>query len=426
MTHPIEPRTPEVAHRPRLVHLTTTDISLELLLGPQLSAFIDAGYEVVGVSAPGEFVDRIEARGVRHVALDHATRAMAPREDLLAIGELTRLFRRLRPDVVHTHNPKPGLYGRLAARAARVPVVVNTVHGLYALPSDSWKKRAVVYALERLASTCSDAELVQNPEDLLTLRQVLREPRAKLTLLGNGIDLERFADWSDRDGVRSKVRAELGVDETAVVVGAVGRLVLEKGYVELFDAWERVAAEHPDAVLVVAGPDDTDKADAMPPEVTERARAAGVRLLGMRDDVHELYLGMDLYVLASHREGFPRSAMEAAASGLPIVATNIRGCRQVVDDDRTGLLVPARDADALDGAIGQLVGDAERRERMATAAASRARTEFDQQRIIATTLATYDRLLRAAGRPLPVPVRDESPPGNLQPTPEGVDPGTDG
>lgn len=387
--------------RPRLVHLTTTDISLELLLGPQLSAFVDAGYEVIGVSAPGPFVPQIEARGVQHVPLANATRAMAPHKDLLAIGELTRLFRRLRPDIVHTHNPKPGLYGRIAARAARVPVVVNTVHGLYAMPEDDWKKRAVVYSLERLASTCSDAELVQNPEDLVTLRRVLHEPAAKLTLLGNGIDLSRFGDHPDRDEVRAKVRAELGVDDATVVVGAVGRLVLEKGYVELFEAWERVRGDHPDAVLVVVGPSDDDKADAMPAEVMQRAHDTGVRFLGMRDDVDELYLGMDLYVLASHREGFPRSAMEAAASGLPIIATDIRGCRQVVEHGVTGLLVPVRSAEGLEQALAQLLADPQRLAQMSAAAANRAVVEFDQQRQIDTTLSTYDRLLRAIDGPLP-------------------------
>jgi glycosyltransferase involved in cell wall biosynthesis len=282
-----------------------------------------------------------------------------------------------------------------------VPVVVNTVHGLYALPEDDWKKKAVVYSLERVASTCSDAELVQNPEDLVTLRRVLREPASKLTLLGNGIDLSRFANWPDRDEVRAKVRAELGVDDSAVVVGAVGRLVLEKGYVELFEAWEQVRTQHPDAVLVVVGPSDDDKADAMPADVMGRARSSGVRFLGMRDDVDELYLGMDLYVLASHREGFPRSAMEAAAAGLPIIATDIRGCRQVVVDGVTGRLVPVRSAEALAGALDELVGDDRLRAEMAVAAADRARTEFDQQRQIDTTLSTYERLLRAAGRPLP-------------------------
>ncbi len=262
---------------PLLVHVTTADISLELLLGPQLEAFIEAGYDVVGVSAPGPFVKRVEARGVRHVPLRNATRAMAPHKDLFAIEELRRLFCRLRPTIVHTHNPKPGLYGRLAARAAGVPVVVNTVHGLYAMPEDDWKKRAVVYSLERLASTCSDAELVQNPEDVVTLREVLREPVSKLVPLGNGIDLDRFAAPVADDTVRATVRLELGVDESTVVVGAVGRLVLEKGYVELFEAWERIRPSHPDAVLVVVGPTDADKADALPADVVARAEAAGLR-----------------------------------------------------------------------------------------------------------------------------------------------------
>ncbi len=123
----------------------------------------------------------------------------------------------------------------------------------------------------------------------------------------------------------------------------------------------------------------------------------------MRDDVEALYLGMDLYVLASHREGFPRSAMEAAAAGLPIVATDIRGCRQVVDDGVTGLLVPARSPAALTEALDALISDRERRHRMGGAAAERARRDFDQQAVIDTTLRTYHRLLRDAGRPVPAP-----------------------
>jgi glycosyltransferase involved in cell wall biosynthesis len=384
-----------VTRRRRLVHLTTVDLSLELLLGPQLSAFVDAGYEVIGMSAPGPWVEAIEARGVRHVAVDNATRAMAPTRDLKAIPELIGKFRRLRPDIVHTHNPKPGLYGRLAGRAAGVPVVVNTVHGLYATPEDHWRKRAAIYGMERVAATCSDAELVQNPEDLPTLRRVLHEPASKLVLLGNGIDLARFhPDGADR----SAVRAELGIAEDAVVVLAVGRLVLEKGYAELFDAWHRVRADHPDAVLVVAGPVEPDKDDAVPAATLEAAAAAGVHLLGMRDDVDRLYRAADLYVLASHREGFPRSAMEAAASGLPVVATDIRGCRQVVDHDVTGLLVPVRSADQLAAALAELIVDEGRRRSMGLAAIERAHAEFDQRRQIERTLSTYDRLMTAAGR----------------------------
>ena len=166
--------------------------------------------------------------------LANATRAMAPHKDLLALNELRSLFKDLRPAIVHTHNPKPGLYGRMAAKAAKVPCIVNTVHGLYALPDDRLAKRSVVYTLERIASTCSDAELVQNPEDLTTLRDTLKMPRSKLALLGNGVDMGRFASADDRDGRRARVRAELGATDDTVVVGAVGRMVLEKGYAELF------------------------------------------------------------------------------------------------------------------------------------------------------------------------------------------------
>ena len=386
----------------RLVHLTTSDISLELLLGPQLSAFANAGYEVIGVSAPGPFVPAVEARGVRHVPLRHATRSMALREDALALRELHQTFTDLAPDIVHTHNPKTGVYGRIVARAARVPVVLNTVHGLYAQPGDPLPRRAAVYGLERLAATCSQAELVQNPEDLAVLRDVLRVPTRKLVLLGNGIDLARFGHGAPT-AERQAIRADLGIGADAVVVGAVGRLVLEKGYAELFEAWETVRQRHPGAVLMVVGPDDGSKADAVPSDVVDRARRSGVRFLGMRNDVEALYPVMDLYVLASHREGFPRSAMEAAAAGLPVVATDIRGCRQVVVDGVTGLLVPARSPAALTEALDALISDRERRHRMGEAAAERARRDFDQQAVIDTTLRTYHRLLRDAGRPVPAP-----------------------
>lgn len=383
--------------RPRLVHLTTTDISLVLLLGPQLQAFAAAGYDVLGVSAPGPFVPQLEAMGIPHVALRHGTRAMAPHRDLLALGELRGLFRRLRPDIVHTHNPKPGVYGRLAARAAGVPVVVNTVHGLYALPEDRLAKRAVVYGLEAVAARCSAAELVQNEEDLPVLRRLGVRPD-KLTLLGNGIDLDRFDRTSARPDRVADVRAALGSGPDDVVVGAIGRLVWEKGYRELLAAAAIVSTRHPQARFVVVGPHDAEKADAISAADVAAAEAAGVRFLGMRDDVEDLYPAMDLYVLASYREGFPRSAMEAAAMGVPIVATDIRGCRQVVDHGRTGLLVPPRDSGALAEAISSLIGDPARRAAMGEAARKKAAAEFDQRRVIDLSLATYERLLQGRGR----------------------------
>ena len=262
-------RRPSVRSTPMVMHLTTADISLELLLGAQLSAFAAAGYEVVGVSAPGPFVDQVLARGVEHVPLGNATRTMNLGADLAALGELVALFRRRRPDIVHTHNPKTGVYGRIAARLARVPVVINTVHGLYATPTDPLLRRIAVYSAERIAATCSDLELVQNPEDIDTLR-ALKVPARKLRLLGNGVDLQRFRPDPK---VRAYMREELGLADDAVAVGAVGRLVREKGYVELFDAWREVRATAPGAVLLVVGPHEPDKSDGIDSESIAAADA---------------------------------------------------------------------------------------------------------------------------------------------------------
>ena len=385
---------------PTLLHVATTDMTLELLLGPQLAAFADAGYEVVTASAPGPYVEALERRGVEHIPLHHATRSVSVAEDLRALPELVRLMRRRRPAIVHTHNPKPGIYGRLAARLAGVPVVVNTVHGLYALPEDALSRRVAVYGLERFAATCSQAELVQNEEDLAVLRR-LRVPAGRLVLLGNGIDLDRFDRRRFDTEAVAAARRELGASAgTEVVVGSVGRLVAEKGYRELFEAAGQLA---PHVRVAVIGMDEPDKRDALTPTELAGAARNGVELLGERHDVDWLYTGMDIFVLASHREGVPRAAMEATAMGVPIVATDVRGCRQVVDHDVNGLLVPPRDPVALAEAISRLVHDDALRAAMAAVARERAERLFDQQRCIDVTLDVYARLLHRRGIPAPVP-----------------------
>lgn len=382
---------------PRVLHVTTTDVSLTLLLGPQLHAFRAAGYEVLTASAPGPHADELRAQGFEHIPLRHTTRAMAPHRDALALLELHRVFRRTAPDIVHTHNPKPGVYGRLAARAARVPAVVNTQHGLYATPDDSWPRRTLVHTMERLAASCSDAELVQSSEDLATLTR-LGVPTSKLHLLGNGIDLGRFDPSLVSTGTREAVRREVGAEPGDVVVGSVGRLVREKGFAEVFAAAKRLRADPEKVRFVVIGPSDTDKADALTEAELAAAQAAGVRLLGQRRDMVDLYAAMDIFVLASHREGFPRAAMEASAMGVPVIASDIRGCRQVVDDGETGILFPVRDVDALTAAVHTLAADPDRRASLGRAARQKAMESFDDRRVIDITLGVYEALRNRTSR----------------------------
>lgn len=378
----------------RVAHLTTVDLSLRFLLFPQLRAVVDEGGEAIGISAPGPWVEGLERDGIRHVALPSSTRGVDPLGDLRAAIELWRVLRRERPDVLHTHNPKPGLYGRVVGRLAGVPIVVNTVHGLYATERDRWWKRVAVYLLESIASRFSDAELVQNPEDLALLLRFHLAPRRSLRLLGNGVDVARFdpSAFTSDDRVRS--RRAMGVGEDEILVGSVGRLVAEKGYPELFEAMQRLDRRYR---LVVVGAEDPEKPDALPAEMLSAARDRGVVFLGHRDDIEGCYAAMDLFVLASHREGFPRAAMEASAMGLPVVATDIRGCRQVVDDGVNGRLVPVTDPAVLAGVIRALGDDEATRLSMSSKARAIALERFDERHVVEIVLATYEEVAERKG-----------------------------
>ena len=305
--------------------------------------------EVIGASAEGAYAGELAAWGIRHEPVTHATRSNSVGQDVQALAELVRMFRRLRPDIVHTHNPKPGVYGRLAAKLAGVPVVVNTVHGLYATPTDSLLRRALVYGLERTVSICSQAELVQNVEDMEALAR-WRVPARKLVLLGNGIDLRAFSTPALRgrgggppvDGCGGRARARRGGGPPGLGEGV--RRTLRGG--------------PPPAAQLPRRRHRGDRAGRPGQEqrVVRRRRAAGRgdrqrAIPGGTQGRRGSLSGDGPLRLPSYREGFPRSAMEAAACGVPVVATDIRGCRQVVDHGTTGLLVSVRDGAALAGAI---------------------------------------------------------------------------
>lgn len=369
----------------RIAHLTTSDMSLALLLATELRVDLEEGHEVIGISAPGPYVDRVEALGVRHVALPSLTRSWDLRSDLHGARELWQALRRERPDVLHTHNPKTGVIGRVLGRAARVPVVVNTCHGLWAGPDDPAAKRAAVLAIEAVAARFSHAELYQNAEDRQALRWAVPERRA--TVVGNGVDLQRFR--FDRAG-RARMRAEWGVGDDELLVGGVGRLVAEKGLRELAATASALTGR---ARFVWIGPDDAAKDDRM--GATE---LGAVEALGEREDMPAVYSALDVFVLPSHREGFSRSGMEAAACGRPMVLTDIRGCREIGADGEHLLLVPPRSPAALTAAVERLLDDPGLRTRLGGAAQERARQAFDQRGVAATSLATYARVLRGRRR----------------------------
>jgi glycosyltransferase involved in cell wall biosynthesis len=374
-----------------------------VLLLNQLRAIEGAGFGVTAVSAPGSPVVTLAGAGIRHIAVPFVRASgLTPLADLRAFLHLVRVFRRERFAIVHTHTAKPDLYAAIAARLAGVPIVVTTLHGFFFHDNMSRYWRRFYILLARLGGRFADVVLSQNPEDIDTnVRERVYDP-AKMLFLGNGIDVERFARGRVDPAEVRRRRDALGIPVGAPVVGFVGRLVADKGIIELLQAARAVRQRFPEVRFLLVGMIDRAKRDVIQPEITaEYGLAEACVFTGHREDMPELYAMMDVLVLPSHREAFPRAPMEASAMGVPVIATDVRGCRTAVEHGRNGLLVPLKDAAALAGAIRSLLGDPGERARLGAEGRRLAVERFDERRVFEKVLATYARLLAARGLPVP-------------------------
>ena len=380
----------------RVAHIAASDQTLSLLLLNQLQRLRDAGFDVSGISATGPHVADLARANIEFFEIP-MTRRFGPLADLRSLIALYLLLRRERFDIIHTHTPKGGLLGQYAALLARVPLRVHTIHGLY-FPGFMRRDQRWLYVwLERITLAFSHYNFSQNPEDIpVAIEERISRPE-RLEQIGNGIAMARFDPARFSDAERRAIRAELGFTDDVLVVGMVGRLVAEKGYLEAFEAVKLVKARVPNARFVFVGGVE-DKADAIKPEILHELGIADVaRFLGYRGDVERVYAAMDVFMLPSHREGFPRAVMEASAMGRPCIVTDVRGCRQTVDHEVTGLIVPPRDPARLADALERLLRSPADRARMGRAARDKAVREFDETRIIDTIIGAYRRLGRAMG-----------------------------
>lgn len=393
---------------PKVGHITTVAVSLRYLLLNQLVNLRQAGYEIVTISSTGPEVSMIEAAGIRHVGVPMTRRAFTPVADLRALLGLYRVIRREHFTLVHTHTPKAGILGRWAAKLAKVPIIIHTNHGFIFHEGSPWVWRSFFTLLERLAGRCSDLIFSVNHEDIETaVRHYIGDPE-KNVLLGKGgigIDLSLFdpGRFSSDDILRK--RRETGLSDSVRVIGFVGRLVREKGVLELFKAAGMVQDRIPEVRFLIVGPVDTGKPDAVNPEGAKEYGVADIfHFLGLRQDMPELYSLMNVFVLPSHREGFGRVIAEASAMKVPCVVTDIRGCREPVEHGRNGLLVPLGDVNALAAAIIELLTDREKARRMGEEGRRIALERFDERLVFEKVKSEYSRLFREKGLPLPQPL----------------------
>ena len=345
-----------------IIEVTNVDFSLRHFLLPLMRGLRDRGHKVIGVSADGVLLGDARAEGFRIEALPLA-RSLSPVAQAKAFLALYRLFRAVRPDMVHAHMPISGFLARLAARAAGVPRVAYTCHGFLFNQPGPWWRRAASLAMEWLAGRLTDVFMTVSTEEAADAKRlhIHKHPVG----VGNGRDPAIFRPDT---GARARVREAFGVAEDRVVITAVSRLVRHKGYPELLTAMRDVDAE----LWVVGERLPSDHGEDMEPYFATAGLGARLRRLGYRSDVAAILAASDIFVLPSHFEGLPMSIIEAMLCGLPVVATDIRGPREQVADGVTGLLVPAAEAVALGAALARLADDPSLRAALGAAGRERA------------------------------------------------------
>ena len=361
----------------KVVQVTNVDFSLRHFLMPLMLAAQARGHDVLGVCADGPLLADVRAAGLRVAPLPMA-RSLSPVAQWQALWAMVALFRAERPDLVHAHMPISGFLARLAARVAGVPRVAYTCHGFLFNQPGPWWRRALGLVMEWLGGRLTDITLTVSTEEAADARRLWIARRA--VPVGNGRDPARFRP---DPAARARVRQALGVPEAQVVIVIVSRLVRHKGYPELLAAMRDV----PGAELWVVGERlPSDHGADLEPLFDASGLGPRLRRLGYRADIADVLAAADIFTLPSHFEGLPMSVIEAMLTGLPVVATAVRGPREQVMDGETGLLVPPATVAPLAAALARLVADPALRASMGAAGRARAVLTYSEAAVLARTL----------------------------------------
>jgi glycosyltransferase involved in cell wall biosynthesis len=389
-----------VATRPlRVVHVVTkmaiggaqeSAIATCAGLAPEFEQILLSGTEV---DAEGSLLAAAQEQGVPVVFEPALVRPIAPLADLRATWRLAQQFRRRQPDIVHTHSSKAGVLGRVAARLARVPKVVHSVHGWSFNDDMSKSARALIVGVERVAARFTDALVVESSTDLPKgLSRRIGRAR-QYALIRNGIDLTRFIDVEVN---RAEMRESLGIPVDAWLVGTVGRLADQKDPMLMVEAFAKVAANIGDGHFVWVG--DGPLRAKVEARAAQLALTDRFHLVGVRRDVPNVLRALDVFALSSRWEGLPRTVTEAMASSIPVVATNVDGVAELIDHGVNGVLVSTGDANGLADALCCLHREPARAERLARSAVERS-TWFSRDAMLADVGHLYSEIV--SRRPVP-------------------------
>ncbi len=330
---------------------------MRVLLKRQLK-FMSAHFNVLAVSSPGPLLEEVaEHEGVQTTPVA-MTRAITPVQDIKALWLLYRLFKKEKPVIVHSHTPKAGLLGMMAGKLAGVPIRLHTVAGL-PLMETTGQKRKVLEWVERLTYRCA-TKVYPNSNNLAQF--ILQNKfckKDKIKVLGNGssngIDTQFFQSTPELEATAQALREKLQIKESDFVFVFIGRLVKDKGIEELVAAFSELKAKHPHAKLLLVGPYEPER-DPISESVEKTISSdKDMVCVGFQQDVRPYLLISQALAFPSYREGFPNVPMQAGCFHLPAIVTNINGCNEIIEHEKNGLIIPVKDAAALQKAMETLL-----------------------------------------------------------------------
>src|SRR5690554_2390934 len=385
---------------PKLIRITTIPLSLELLLEGQLE-FMQNHFDVVAISSDKEELKRLgkeKGYDTYHVEM---TRQITPLSDLKAVFKLYKYFKREKPTIVHTHTPKAGIVGMMAAWLTGVPHRLHTVAGL-PLMETTGVKRKVLNFVEKLTYRWATA-VYPNSNVLyeFIVSENLAKPK-KLKVIGqgssNGIDTQYFNPVLFTEA-RKTLRKELHIPEDSFVFVFVGRLVRDKGINELVKAFQKLnSQQETKSTLLLVGFLETEL-DPLHPDVLEAIETdPNIIAVGYQQDVRPYLAASDALAFPSYREGFPNVVMQAGAMGLPTIATDINGCNEIVIPNINGLLIPPKNTETLKKAMQEMITNFDLYQQLQRNAREKITSRYERQDVWEALLATYQSLIDKEGK----------------------------
>ncbi len=380
----------------KIIRVTTIPKSLGGLLKGQLK-FMSQYYEVIGVSGKGgDRLQRVsEEEGIEVIPIE-MTRKITPFQDLKAVYQLYKIFKREKPDIVHSHTPKAGTLSMLAAKLAGVPYRLHTIAGLPLLEATG-SKRKLLDIVEKATYRCATM-IYPNSfglRDIIIKNKYTKKEKLRVIANGssNGIDTSFFDPslYSKDDNL--KLRQELSIKEKDHVFVYVGRLVKDKGINELISAFKTLNSHHEDCKLLLVGIFENELDPLLPETNHEIETNPNIIFVGWQNDVRPYLAISDILAFPSYREGFPNVVMQAASMGLASVVTNINGCNEIIIEGKNGLIIPVKDDKALFENCKRLVEDEELRTALASNARESIVTRYKNDFVWKELLNEYKSLM---------------------------------